>query len=409
MDSKQDVPVTRTEVPKVRPPKKRRGLSEYKKGLLALFVLIFISVSSGFVGGWIGANGGTGKSNSNASVEQGRQAVQEQSSLISSIAKDVGPSVVSVDVTSQGTIQSGYFGSRTVEQQSAGTGFIISNNGYVITNRHVIPDGVKKVSLTMSDGTVLDDVTVVGKTSESDSLDVAFLKVNDTKGKTLKAVNLGDSSKMQVGDTVIAIGNALGQFQNTVTSGILSGYGRSVQASDEGGSSAENLQNLFQTDAAINQGNSGGPLVNSNGQVIGMNTAVAGNGAQNIGFAIPINDAQGLIKSVLNKGSLERPYLGVQYIQLTPTNAKELGASKEEGAYLSSTNGSAVVAGSPADKAGLKDKDIIIKINDQAIDSNNSLTSVIGRFTVGDTVTVTYIRDGKEQTAKVTLAQLPNN
>lgn len=380
-----------------------------KNGAITMLVVIFISLSSGFAGGFIGASSKQDRTGLPVSVEQGRQAIEEQSNLISSIAKEVGPSVVSIDITSQGVVSNGFFGPRSVEQQSAGTGFIISDSGYVLTNRHVIPEGASKVSLTMSDGTVLDDVTVVGTTPSTDSLDLGFLKINNSKGKTLKAVKLGDSSKAQVGGSVIAIGNALGQFQNTVTSGIISGYGRSVQASDNSGSGAENLQNLFQTDAAINQGNSGGPLVNANGEVIGINTAVAGDGAQNIGFAIPINDAKGLINGVLSNGKVQRPYLGVRYIQLTPTVASKLGVSIEQGAYISGTNGaSAVIAGGPADNGGLKEKDIITKINNQTIDANNVLTSVIGRFSVGETITITYIRDGAEHTAQVKLGELPN-
>jgi serine protease Do len=401
-----------TSQPKVAPTQSKVTTSKRhssRNGAITMLVVIFVSISAGFAGGFIGANSNLGNKNNNVSVEQGRQAVEEQSNLISSLAKDVGPSVVSIDVTSQGTVQNGFFGSRTVEQQSAGTGFIISDNGYVLTNRHVLPEGASKVSLTMSDGTVLDDVSVVGTTSNSDSLDVGFLKINNTKGKKLTVAKLGDSSKAQVGDTVIAIGNALGQFQNTVTSGIVSGYGRSVQASDGSGTNSENLQNLFQTDAAINQGNSGGPLVNANGEVIGINTAVAGDGAQNIGFAIPINDAKGLVKGVLESGKLQRPYLGVRYIQLTPASASEMGVKTENGAYINGSNGtSGVVAGGPADSGGLKDGDVIIKINDQPVDQNNTLSSVIGRFSVGETVTVTYIRDGQQQTTQLKLGELPN-
>lgn len=390
---------------------RKSSLAGIKASGIGLILIIFISASTGFAGGLVGARNTNIKTDSNAAIEQGRQTIEEQGNVITSIAKQVGPSVVSINVTSEGVVNSGFFGSpQAVEQQSAGTGFIISDDGYVMTNRHVIPDGSKKVSLVTSDGTVLDDVSVVGRTSDSDPLDLGFLKINDTKGKKLPAVKIGDSSKMQVGNTVIAIGNALGQFQNTVTSGIISGYGRSVQASGQDGGGSENLQNLFQTDAAINQGNSGGPLVNGNGQVIGVNTAVAGGGAQNIGFAIPINDTKGLVKGVLEKGQLQRPYLGVRYIQLSPAASKELGIQQDSGAYISGSGGnSGVMAGSPAAKAGLKDKDIIIKINDQPVDSKNTLASVVGRFTVGDTVTVTYLRDGKEQTSKLKLAELPNN
>jgi serine protease Do len=263
------------------------------------------------------------------------------------------------------------------------------------------------VSITLSDGTTLDNVDVIGRTNDSDPLDVAFLKVNDKKGKTLQPAKLADSSKVQVGDKVVAIGNALGQFQNTVTSGIISGYGRSVQAGDESGNSSETLQNLFQTDASINQGNSGGPLVNMNSEVIAINTAVAGN-AENIGFAIPINDIQGLITSVLKEGKLVRPYLGVRYISLTDDIAYQYNLNVKRGAYLAPGQGQSVILeGSPADKAGLKEKDVIVKINDTAIDENNSLTSVLGRYSVGDTVELTIVRDGKEQMVKATLEAAP--
>src|SRR6185295_8059449 len=155
-----------------------------------------------------------------------------------------------------------FFGfSQPSTQEGAGTGIILTSDGLIVTNRHVAPAGTTKVSVVLSDGTEFDNVKVVGRTNSTDSLDIAFLKIDDLKGKKLTPATLGDSSKMEVGDSVIAIGNALGQFQNTVTSGILSGYGRSIQASDASGGSSENLEGLFQTDAAINEGNSGGPLV----------------------------------------------------------------------------------------------------------------------------------------------------
>src|SRR5581483_11700401 len=191
------------------------------------------------------------------------------------------------------------------------------------TNRHVVPADTTAVNVTLSDGTTFDNVQVIGRTGDSSPQDVAFLKIGDLKGKKLVPVTLGDSSRMQVGDEVIAIGNALGQFQNTVTTGIISGYGRDVTAGDQSGAQAtENLTDLFQTDAAINQGNSGGPLVNINGEVIGINTAVASD-AQNIGFAQPINDLKALISSVLSNGKLQQPYLGVRYVSLTNDLAKE--------------------------------------------------------------------------------------
>lgn len=383
----------------------RQQINQPRVALMALFLLT--SLSLGYLGGWLATN----KNSSPAATSKAsQQVVLKESELISDIAKTVGPGVVSINVTNQGAPINSFFGGDTLQQESAGTGVIISQNGVIITNRHVVPSGTTNLSVTLSDGTKLDNVSVLGRTNDNDSLDVAFLKINDKKGKTLTVAKIGDSSRVQVGDKVIAIGNALGQFQNTVTSGIISGYGRNVLAGD-GGSSSETLQNLFQTDAAINQGNSGGPLVNTNGEVIGINTAIAGN-AQNIGFAIPINDLRGLIKSVLDKGKLLRPYLGVHYISLTDDYAYAFNLDTKRGAYIapqSSSGQPSVISGSPADKAGLKEKDIITKIDDTKIDENNSLTSILGRHAVGDQVTLTIIRDGKERTLKATLEAAPSN
>lgn len=211
-----------------------------------------------------------------------------------------------------------------------------------------------------------------------------------------------------MGDHVIAIGNALGQFQNTVTSGIISGYGRDVVAGDETGTSFESLTDLFQTDAAINAGNSGGPLVNINGEVIGLNTAVAGD-AQNIGFAIPINDIKGLVESVLSKGELQQPYLGVRYISLTADLAFQYNLDVKRGAYIvpSADGESSVLPGSPARKAGLREKDTITKVNNIAIDDKTSLTSALSKLKVGDKIKLTIIRDGKTITVNVTLETAP--
>jgi len=274
-----------------------------------------------------------------------------------------------------------------------------------------VPAGTTSVSITMSDGTQLNNVEVVGRTNDSDSLDIAFLKIKDAKGEKLVPASIGDSSKVQIGDSVVAIGNALGQFQNTVTSGIISGHGRQVQASDSMGSNAENLDDLFQTDAAINEGNSGGPLVNMNGDVIGINTAIAGN-AQNIGFAIPINDVTGLIKQVESTGTLQRPYLGVRYIPLTADVANTYNLSVTRGAYIapsSDPSQPAIISGSPADKAGLKEKDIITQINGTNIDQSHSLTSLIDQHAVGDTLDLTVIRGSKTLHISVQLAAAPTS
>jgi serine protease Do len=372
-------------------------------------LLLLAALSMGFLGGWAGSES-RDQSGTLRSGTVNQQVVLNESQLISEIAKEVGPSVVSVNVVSQGVQRDSFFGfTQPFEQQSAGTGVIISEDGYVVTNRHVVPEEATEVSVTLSDGTELDDVEVVGRTNASDPLDVAFLKIIDKKGKQLKAAKLGDSSKVQVGDKVVAIGNALGQFQNTVTSGIISGFGRDIQAGDDNGASVETLQNLIQTDASINQGNSGGPLVNINGEVIGINTAVAGGLAENIGFAIPLNDIQGLIKSVLEKGKLERPYLGIRYVSLTDDYAYQYNLDVKRGAYIAPTrNGRSILPNSPAEKAGLQEKDIITKIDGIEINEKNSLISLISRKPVGEEVTLTIIRDGKEQVVKVRLEASPN-
>jgi serine protease Do len=371
---------------------------------LGTVFLVLISAAAGFVGGWAGARA---KEKGTFDTATSQQIISNESELISTIAKNVGPSVVSVNVTSQANQRSFFGGLQPVEQQSAGTGFVVSGD-VIVTNRHVVSDAAGQVSVTLEDGTELSEIEVIGRTSSGDPLDVAFLRVKDTKGKTLKPLKLGDSSKTQVGDKVVAIGNALGQFQNTVTTGIISGYGRSVVAGDASGAGAETLQNLFQTDAAINQGNSGGPLVNVNGEVIGINTAVAGEGAENIGFAIPINDVAGLITSVLTKGKLERPYIGVRYVSLTDDYAYEFNLPVKRGAYVAPGDGeTAILPDSPASKAGLKEKDIITKVNGDDINEKNSLTSLVGKYKVGDEVTLTILRDGKEQQVKVTLGAAP--
>ncbi|CAN5611226.1 hypothetical protein BH23PAT1_BH23PAT1_3730 [soil metagenome] len=374
--------------------------------IAAIALLLLVSTSFGFVGGWIGSQAGSDQFSGGNGLSQ--QIINEEQ-LISAIAEEISPSVVSVSVTSQRT--SGFFDfSEPVEQESAGTGFIVSEDGIVVTNRHVIPDNTSDITITMADGTNIDDVEIVGRTSEGDPLDVAFLRIRDARGQKLKPVELGDSSDVRVGHRVVAIGNALGQFQNTVTTGIISGYGRNVRAADATG--VDSLQNLFQTDAAINRGNSGGPLVNAQGQVIGINTAVAGGRSQGIGFAIPINDVKGLINSVLETGEVRRPFIGVRYISLTDDFARQNDLGVMRGAYIIPSDESdepSVIPDSPADKAGLRPGDVITKVNGKSLDDNNTLTSLIGVRSVGDEITLTVVRDGEERKFELTLEAAPSN
>lgn len=375
---------------------------------LAFALLVLASMSAGYLGGLAGANRAVGGDPTSTASQQ--RVVSSESQLISNIAKTVGPSVVSIDVTSQRQAPgSFFFGGGTTQAQSAGTGIILTGNGLIVTNRHVVPAGTTNVSVTLADGTEFDQVEVVGRTGQTSSLDIAFLKIKDTNGKKLTPAKIGDSSKVQVGDRVVAIGNALGQFQNTVTSGIISGYGRDVQAGDGSSGESENLQDLFQTDAAINQGNSGGPLVNASGEVIGINTAVAGN-AQDIGFAIPVNNISGLIKQVIATGDFKQPYLGVRYISLTNDLAQQFGVKVTRGAYIlpaDQTGQPAIVPGSPAEKAGLQAGDVIVQVNDTKVDESDSLASLLARQSVGDEVTLKVLRDGKERDVKTKLEAAP--
>lgn len=384
--------------------KKARALSRILIGLIILAI--------SFGGGWLGA-ASYGNDSDTRAIAEPKKVVTSTANLVSSIAGTVGESVVSVNVTSQSTSSSygGFlgFGYGPYTQESAGTGVILSSDGLILTNRHVVPAGTTDVSVTLSDGTVLEKVKVIARTNARDTLDIAFLKVENDEGKKLIAAKLGDSSKMQVGDAVVAIGNTLGQFQNTVTSGIISGYGRSLVAGDESGGRAENLDDMFQTDAAINQGNSGGPLVNMNGEVIGINTAIASD-AQTVGFAIPINNVKGLIDNVKKSGKLERPYLGVVYVMLTDDIAQEYNLGVTRGAYIpkSEDMGSeTILKDGPAAAADIQEGDIITKIDGVAINEKSSLLSVLSKHKAGDSVELTIVRGSDTKTVNVKLGVAP--
>jgi serine protease Do len=399
-------------------------MAKQKTGMAATIIAIILVAGLSGYGGARLENHNNPNGLVSTSVGNQKKVVTSQSQLISQIAKNVGPSVVSVNVDISGSSSSdssadsgfGLYGfSQPENEEAAGTGIILNSSGLIMTNRHVVPDGTTNVSVTLSDGTELKNVSVVGRTSDSDSLDIAFLQINNTQGHKLTPAVIGDSSTVQVGDDVVAIGNALGQFQNTVTSGIISGYGRSVTASSDDGSedtsssSSENLDDLFQTDAAINEGNSGGPLVNLNGQVIGINVATAGD-AQNIGFSIPINDAKGLIDQVIKTGKLATPYLGVRYIPLTSDVATEYNLSVRNGAFIAPSSDSttpSIVAGSPAAKAGLQTNDIITQVAGTNIDQTHSLTSLLDQHVPGDKLNLTIVRNGKSQQVSVTLGTAP--
>jgi serine protease Do len=354
-----------------------------------------------FVGSFLGAWAllTTGLVDTTQSITQNRETlVLQQGEIVSEVFKKVSPSTVSITTRSLDTTQR-YFAQ---ESEGAGSGIIISKDGYVLTNKHVVPEGTTRITVILADGKTHTDVKVIGR---DPSNDIAFLKINGVNDLTPATV--GDSDEVTPGQQVVAIGNALGLFRNSVTSGIISGVGRPIQAADGNGVSVEQLVDLFQTDAAINPGNSGGPLVNLKGEVIGLNTAVSSEG-QGIGFAIPINSARGLMDSITTAGKLAKPYLGVRYVSVDAEVAEELKLNVTTGALIrGSGQTGGIVAGSPAEKAGLRDGDIVLKVNGRGITPESGLASRLARYKPGDKIELAILREGKEQTVSVMLGEYP--
>lgn len=398
---------------------------DYRKHLtrgriIFVVVLLVFAGLGGFAGSYIERNLNAGQAFF-ATTNNNIQLTSDTSQQIVDIANKVSPSVV--DITDQSTQNSvNFFGINQPQTTEAeGTGIIISSNGLILTNRHVVPAGSTNITVTLNNGQVFNNVSVIGRTSITDDLDIAILKINNLNGQKLTPAVIGNSANMQVGDTVIAIGNALGQFQNTVTSGIISGYGRNISAGASSNNSipglgsqttsSESLVNLFQTDAAINEGNSGGPLLNLNGQVIGINTAIASN-SQNIGFSIPINEVTGLIHEVISTGKFARPILGVRFVSLNVGLAEHYHLSVSEGAYIpKNTNGAGapILSGSAAQKAGLKPGDVITAIDGTQLNQYNDLLSVINTYMPGQTVSLSVVTPTNQHvTLKAKLGYLYN-
>jgi serine protease Do len=324
------------------------------------------------------------------------KVIFEESSGITDSASKVSPSVVSIS-TSTNVVD--LFG-QSYEAKGGGTGFIITNDGMIVTNKHVVDDDKATYTVFTSDGKDYA-AKIIAKDPYND---LAVIKIDATG---LSTVDLGDSDNLQIGQWVVAIGNALGEFSNSVTVGVVSAKERQITASGSVGLT-ESLEGLIQTDAAINPGNSGGPLVNLKGQVIGINTAVAGN-AQGIGFAIPINTVKKAIDSIEKSGKIIRPMIGVRYVPITKEIAKVNKLSVDHGIWIlrgATRSDVAVVPGSPADKAGIVENDIILSINGDDINEKQSLIKLLQKYNVGDEVQLKVLRKGKEMTIKVTLAPM---
>lgn len=376
--------------PNIKQIKKSRKFNQ-----IYLLILI-VAIVGGTVGGAVGA-GMMIKRLSGVDTVTGKKniTVEESSATIEAVEK-ISPSVVSI--VSKEEVQD-IFGTSS-EQTGGGTGFIITSDGLVVTNKHVVDNPRAEYQVFTQDGK-----NYKAKVKAKDPLnDLAVLEIN---GKNLPVADLGNSEDLKIGQRVIAIGNALGEFQNTVTTGVVSAKERSLTATGAFGQTTEELQGLIQTDASINPGNSGGPLINLDGQVVGINTAVAAS-AENIGFAIPINDAKTAIDSVVKEGKIVRPMLGVRYFPLTKDLARYNDLPVDYGAYLYSEGpgAPAIVPGGPADKAGLKANDIIIAIDEQAIDENHSLKRILQNYNPGDTIEITYLRNKKERKTSLTLVEM---
>lgn len=342
------------------------------------------------------------------------KVVTEESVTIDAVKK-VGPSVVTIAgqaTPSQNQSQVspfdpfGMFGQtpQTPDQQnqpsSIGSGFIVNKDGIILTNKHVVSDTNGTYQVITADDKKYD----VKQIYRDQLNDIAILKIDPGQnvGTTLQPVILGDSTHLQVGQFVVAIGTALGEFRNSATTGIISGLGRGITAGSQFEGFVERLDNVIQTSAAINPGNSGGPLLNSSGQVIGINTAVAQNG-QNIGFALPINTVKDSLTNFNQTGQFNRPSLGVAYKSI----AKDVALLNDvpQGAYIQQ-----VIPGSGAEKAGLKAGDIIVKIDGEQITgtSDTQLASLIGKKKPGDIITITYWRDTKIQDVQAKLDSATN-
>jgi serine protease Do len=288
------------------------------------------------------------------------------------------------------------------QQVGAGTGFLVSTDGLIVTNKHVVLDEEADYTVVMNDGTKYM-AEVLGR---DPSNDLAVLQIQPEEGQEFPHIIL-DADEPKVGQSVIAIGYALGRFSNTVSTGIVSGLQRDITASDGSGYNASTLYDVIQTDTAINPGNSGGPLLNLEGEAIGMNVAVE-QGAQGIGFAIPISDVRQVVESVLATGHIARPFLGVRYVMITEQSAEQNQLPVDYGALIvrgETQLDLAVTPGSPADIAGIVENDIILELNGEKLTEDNPLFIAIRGLGVGDTAKLKVLHKGEEKEIEVTLAE----
>jgi len=359
--------------------------------ILATALILFLCLS------WVGSV--------SAEAEQTNSylALQDFSNSVADIAEKVGPAVVNIDTVRMVTTQfpsfqdpifERFFGRdfeefrRAIPQKGTGSGFIINQEGYVLTNEHVVRKA-DNIKVTLSDGREFDG-EVIGSDVTSD---MAIVKI---KADHLPSVTLGNSDELRVGEIVIAIGNPYG-LQQTVTMGVVSAKGRSIPAGTEG----QVYRNFIQTDTAINPGNSGGPLLNIKGEVVGINTAIIPY-AQGIGFAIPINIAKKNIDDLINLGKVRRSWLGVYIQDVTPEIAKQFNLTEAKGVLVGD-----VIKNSPAEEVGIKTGDIIMKVNDEEVNSPEELQDKIRDVEIGKNADIEVMRDGKTINFIVEIVEMP--
>ncbi len=420
---------TEIKKPKILPGRK----SKDKEWFLSFLILsVFLASSLGFLAGAVATNYfvygqkislfnfGDLELLSRAPKQQEQEQVfVSEEEMVIDVVKKASPSVVSIIITKDLPIMETYYynydpfegfeeffgddfniqvpqqrqGGTERTEIGGGTGFIVSEDGLILTNKHVVLDQEADYTVLTNEGESFDAQVLARDPVQ----DIAILKIG-TEQK-LPVVKLVDSDELQIGQTVIAIGNVLGEFRNSVSVGIVSGLGRTVTASS--GDFSEVLDNIIQTDAAINQGNSGGPLLNLKGEVIGINTAVALT-AENVGFAIPIDKAKRDIAQVKETGEISYPFLGVYYVLMTPSLQEEYGLEIDYGAWighdrLGEETEIAVFPDSAADKAGLQRDDIILEFNGERIDLENTMARIIDNYVPGDKATLKVWRNGEEK------------
>lgn len=409
------------------PPAPEKVATAPMSGMLGrlLVIVIILSLVSGIGGGLLGVwlyqkQSPVETSLTPQTINKDTKMVLAEDSAIIDVVKKASPAVVSIVISKDLSKVPGFsadpygldpfsqffgFGSRTsptpsvpnVQQIGAGSGFFVSSDGLILTNKHVVSDNQASYTVLTNDRKKYE-----AKVLAQDPVnDLAILKVDITNAPTLE---LSDSSTIQIGQRAIAIGNSLGQYQNTVTTGVVSGIGRSITAGDSEGES-EQLEGVIQTDAAINPGNSGGPLLNAAGQVVGINTAVDREG-QLVGFAIPSSDVKKALDSFKRSGKITRPLMGIRYMMITKDLADSQKLPRNYGALIvrgQSVTDLAVVPGGPADKAGIVENDIILEFNGTKLEGDTTISKLMKSQDVGSVINLKVYHRGEEKVVKVTL------